>query len=95
VSTKEPAEVPVEQTVAELLETVRALTERVARLESSLQEQEAAGIPEEVVIAITAAVAAFLGHRAKVTQLHYRTGAAYAQQGRAVVQGHHDTHIPR
>jgi methylmalonyl-CoA carboxyltransferase 12S subunit len=95
VSKKKPAEVPVEQTISELLETVRALSERVAQLESSLQEQEAAGIPEEVVIAISAAVAAFLGHRAKVKQLHYRTGAAYAQQGRAVVQGRHDTHTPR
>ena len=95
MSKKKRAEVPVEQTVADLLETVRALTERVTQLEASLQEQEAAGIPEEVVIAISAAVAAFLGHRAKVKQLHYRTGAAYAQQGRAVVQGRHDTHTPR
>ncbi len=92
---KGSAEVPVEQTLAELVEAVRALTVRVTELEASLQEQEAAGIPEEVVIAISAAVAAFLGHRAKVTQLHYRTGAAYAQQGRAVVQGRHDTHTPR
>jgi methylmalonyl-CoA carboxyltransferase 12S subunit len=89
------AESPVEQTVAELLETVRVLTERVAHLEAALQEQEAAGIPEEVVVAISAAVAAFLGHRAKITQLHYRTGAAYAQQGRAVVQGRHGTHLSR
>ena len=95
MSKKKKAEVPVEQTVADLLETVRALTERVTQLEASLQEQEAAGIPEEVVIAISAAVAAFLGHRAKVKQLHYRTGAAYAQQGRAVVQGRHDTHTTR
>ncbi len=84
-----------EQTIAELLEAVRALTERVTHLEASLQEQEAAGVPEEVVIAISAAVAAFLGHRAKIKQMHYRTGAAYAQQGRAVVQGRHDTQLPR
>ena len=88
---KKPIEVPVEATVAELLETVRELADRIAHLEASLEEQEAAGIPEEVVVAISAAVAAYLGHRAKVTQLHYRTGAAYAQQGRAVVQGRHDT----
>ena len=80
---KKPIEVPVEATVAELLETVRELADRVAHLEASLEEQEAAGIPEEVVVAISAAVAAYLGHRAKVTQLHYRTGAAYAQQARA------------
>ena len=84
-----------EQTIAELREAVRALTERVTHLEASLQEQEAAGVPEEVVIAISAAVAAFLGHRAKIKQMHYRTGAAYAQQGRAVVQGRHDTQLPR
>ena len=47
------------------------------------------------MIAISAAVAAFLGHRAKITQMHYRTGAAYAQQGRAVVQARHDTHSVR
>ncbi len=92
---KKPIEVPVEATVAELLETVRELADRVAELEASLEEQEAAGIPEEVVLAISAAVAAFLGHRAKVKQMHYRTGAAYAQQGRVVVQGRHDTHITR
>jgi methylmalonyl-CoA carboxyltransferase large subunit len=90
-----PTEIPVEQTVAELLETVRALTERVGQLEASLHEQEAAGVPEEVVIAISAAVAAYLGHRAKIKQLHYRTGATWAQQGRAVVQGRHDTHPTR
>jgi methylmalonyl-CoA carboxyltransferase 12S subunit len=89
------ADVPVEQTLAELLETVRALTERVAQLEAGLQEQEAAGVPEEVVLAISAAVAAFLGHRAKIKQMHYRTGASWAQQGRAVVQGRHDTQLAR
>ena len=48
------------------------------------------------MIAISAAVAAFLGHRAKIKQMHYRTGAAYAQQGRAaVVQARHVTHRVR
>jgi methylmalonyl-CoA carboxyltransferase 12S subunit len=84
-----------EQTLAELVEAVRALTERVGQLERSLQEQEAAGVPEEVVLAISAAVAAYLGHRAKVKQVHFRTGAAYAQLGRAVVQGRHDIHVSR
>jgi methylmalonyl-CoA carboxyltransferase 12S subunit len=88
-------DLPVEQTVAELLETVRALTERVAHLEASLQEQEAAGVPEEVVLAISAAVAAYFGHRAKIKQMHYRTGASWAQQGRAVVQGRRDTQLTR
>jgi methylmalonyl-CoA carboxyltransferase large subunit len=92
---KKPVEVPLEATLAELTESVRVLADRVARLEASLEEQEAAGVPEEVVIAISAAVAAYLGHRAKIKQVHYRTGATWAQQGRAVVQGRHDPHPTR
>ena len=88
-------EAAAEPTLAEVLDAVRALNERIDRLEASLHEQEAAGVPEEVVIAISAAVAAYLGHRAKIKQLHYRTGATWAQQGRAVVQGRHDTHPAR
>ena len=96
MSTGTSGEPPTEQTLAELVEAIRTLTERVDELEQSLQEQEAAGVPEEVVLAISAAVAAYLGHRAKVKQVHYRTGAAYAQQGRAVVQGRHgSTHGAR
>ena len=96
MSTGTSGEPPTEQTLAELVEAIRTLTERVDHLEQSLQEQEAAGVPEEVVLAISAAVAAYLGHRAKVKQVHYRTGAAYAQQGRAVVQGRHgSTHGAR
>ena len=33
-----------------------------------------------------------LKNRAKVKKVHYRTGQAYAQQGRVVVQGHHNIH---
>ena len=80
-----------DQTVAELLDAVRALTERVDRLEAELRDARASvPVPEDVLIAISAAVAAYLGHRAKVKQVHYRTGAAWAQQGRVVVQGRHD-----
>jgi methylmalonyl-CoA carboxyltransferase large subunit len=95
VSTGTSGQPPTEQTLAELVEAVRTLTARVDQLEHSLQEQEAAGVPEEVVLAISAAVTAYLGHRAKVKQIHYRTGAAYAQLGRAVVQGRHGTHGSR
>ena len=82
----------------ELLVAVRELTERVAVLEAEVaavrarQEQD---IPEEVVLAISAAVASFLGHRAKIKQVHYRTGQAWAQQGRVAVQGHRIIHGAR
>jgi methylmalonyl-CoA carboxyltransferase 12S subunit len=87
---------PPEATPAELAATLRALVERVERLEAELDALRGASVapevPEDVVIAVSAAVAAFLGHRAKVKQVHYRTGQAWAQQGRAVVQGHHNIH---
>jgi methylmalonyl-CoA carboxyltransferase large subunit len=72
VSKKKKATTPPveQQTLAELAEAVRVLTDRVAELEASLEEQEAAGIPVEVVLAISAGVAAFLGHRAKVKEKH-------------------------
>ncbi len=86
-------------TAGELLAAVRALTDRVEQLESELAALRAITpapeVSEDVVVAISAAVAAFLGHRAKVKQVHYRTGAAYAQQGRAVVQGRHNIHGSR
>ncbi|HEY0952363.1 hypothetical protein [Nocardioides sp.] len=82
----------------ELLAAVRELTERVAALEAEVaavrarQEQD---VPEEVALAISAAVAAYLGHRAKIKQVHYRTGQAWAQQGRVAVQGHRIIHGAR
>ena len=88
---------PEGQTVAELLEAVRSLSERVAHLEAELAQrrEENPGVPDDVAIAISAAVAAFLGHRAKIKQMHYRTGQAWAQQGRVVVQGRHNIHGSR
>ena len=85
------------QSVAELVEAVRSLSERVAQLEAELAQRRAQnpGVPEDVAIAISAAVAAFLGHRAKIKQMHYRTGQAWAQQGRVVVQAHHNIQRPR
>ena len=85
-----------EPTVAELLDLVRSLSQRVEQLEALVARQPPAPeVPEDVVLAISAAVAAFLGHRAKVKQVHYRTGEAYAQQGRAVVQGRHNVYGSR
>jgi methylmalonyl-CoA carboxyltransferase 12S subunit len=87
-------DLPEGATTAELLAAVRALAERVEQLEGELEavrrRTSEPGVPDDVVLAISAAVAAFLGHRAKVKQVHYRTGQAWAQQGRVVVQGQHN-----
>lgn len=90
---------PEGQTVAELLQAVRSLSERVAHLEAEAEvaqrREENPGVPDDVAIAISAAVAAFLGHRARIKQMHYRSGQAWAQQGRVVVQGRHNIHGSR
>ena len=88
---------PEGETVAELLQAVRSLSERVAHLEAELTQrrEENPGVPDDVAIAISAAVAAFLGHRARIKQMHYRSGQAWAQQGRVVVQGRHNIHGSR
>ncbi len=88
--------VPDEPTTAELVATVRTLATRIEHLEAELRAVRAElprqEVPEDVMVAISAAVAAFLGHRAKLKQVHYRTGQAWAQQGRVAVQGHHVIH---
>jgi len=85
-----------EPTTAELLDTVRTLAARVESLEAELAAVRAAmptpEVSEEVVIAISAAVAAFLGKRARLKQVRYRSSAAWTQQGRAAVQGHQIIH---
>lgn len=81
--------------LAALLTQMSQFGQRLDKLEQRLdmlQAQQAADIPEDVVIAISAAVSAFLGHNAKVKQIHFRSGAAWAQQGRVAVQGHRVLH---
>lgn len=87
---------PSDHVVAELLETVRALSHRVEHLEAELASVRASvpepEVPEDVVIAISAAVAAFLGHRARLTAVHFRSGHAWSQQGRDAVHHHTVVH---
>jgi methylmalonyl-CoA carboxyltransferase large subunit len=50
------------------------------------------GISEDVVLAISAAVAAFLGVRARIRQIRLITSPAWAQQGRVSIQASHRLH---
>jgi methylmalonyl-CoA carboxyltransferase large subunit len=49
----------------------------------------AQGVTPEIVVAITAAVAAFLGKRATIHQIRLTGTTAWAMQGRATVQASH------
>ena len=65
---------------AQLLAAVNRLTERVESLEAevkSIKLLNAQNVPEETVVAIAAAVAAYLGHRAKRRQAHFTRSASW------------------
>ena len=88
-------------TVVDLEAQIAELTRRLAELESRnapatpVAVQQAApapaveGITEEEVLAISAAVAAFLGVRAHIRQIRLVSGNAWAQQGRVSIQASH------
>ena len=74
----------------ELLAAIAALTARVDSLESELAAVRAElprpEVPPEVVMAISAAVAAFLGHRARLKAVRYSSSPAWQAQYRTAVQ---------
>jgi methylmalonyl-CoA carboxyltransferase large subunit len=81
--TNEPAEV-----VAELKALVVELAARVQKLEEEAAQRHPE-VSESVLLAISAACAAYLGERAKVKQVHLRRGGTWATQGLATVQQQH------
>lgn len=91
--------------VIELIDGLRKqlalLNERVARLEGPRAaasaappsaESEPTDISQEELIAISAAVAAFLGIRAHIKQIRLIGSRAWAQEGRVSIQASHRLH---
>jgi methylmalonyl-CoA carboxyltransferase 12S subunit len=77
-------------TTEDLLARIEELTRRVEWLEASVDGPHApTTVPPDVVLAISAAVAAYLGKRARVRQIHLSGGMSWAQAGRAAVMASH------
>jgi methylmalonyl-CoA carboxyltransferase large subunit len=76
------------QTIAELKALVGELAARVQKLEEQA-DQRHPEVSENVLLAISAACAAYLGERAKVKQVHLRRGGGWATQGLATAQQQH------
>lgn len=79
-------------TVVELKALVAELVARVQTLEEQAARRHPE-VSEDVLLAISAACAAYLGKRATIKQVHLRRGETWASQGRtAVQQSHADLH---
>ncbi|MCW3158968.1 hypothetical protein [Micropruina sonneratiae] len=80
---------------AELLSMVRALTDKVTALEVEIKELRLlhADVPEETMVAIAAAVAAYLGHRAKRRQASFSKSAIWQSGTRRRQHAHEPLHL--
>ncbi len=80
--------------IAEMRAEITALTSRVNALELAAAKLAATPAPvsEEDMVAISAAVAAFLGVRARIRQVRLVHSSAWAQVGRMGTHASHHTH---
>jgi methylmalonyl-CoA carboxyltransferase 12S subunit len=91
----------VSNALGALRQELTRLSERVAALEAATgatprapvavpPATAAEGLSEELVVVISAAIAAFLGKRPHIRQIRLLGAAAWAQQGRVTIQASHD-----
>ncbi|MEI2732200.1 MAG: hypothetical protein V9G08_09425 [Dermatophilaceae bacterium] len=95
---------PTRPDVTELTRVVADLQKRVGRLEAELagtkrKLAEHGPVPFDTILAITGAVAAYLGKKATVRQIHYSSGASWTRSGRSAIHrshaiDHRSTHTP-
>jgi methylmalonyl-CoA carboxyltransferase 12S subunit len=81
--------VSLENEIAELRQRVEKLEALLAAAKPAPVVEAKQEIAPEIVLAISAAVAAFLGKRATIRQIHLSGSSAWAAQGRATVQASH------
>jgi len=84
----------IRQDLADLGERVAALEAVVgakpaAAVPAASKKAEPEGLSEELVLVISAAIAAFLGMKPHIRQIRLLGAAAWAQQGRATIQASH------
>lgn len=87
----------IEDLLSQLRDEVARLNSRVAALEARVGGQPAgadpgpsAAISGETVLAISAAVAAYLGVKPHIRQIRLLSSHSWAQQGRATIQASHE-----
>ncbi|APT84264.1 hypothetical protein [Corynebacterium aquilae] len=73
----------------QLLAELKSLHSRLDQVEAELADLKARSeqeIPEDVLLAISAAVSAYLGNKGKVRAVHFSRHRTWAAQGRQAVQ---------
>jgi methylmalonyl-CoA carboxyltransferase large subunit len=92
--------------LARLTEAVEALRRELARLGDRVAALEgvhepaappapaADGLSEELVLVISAAIAAYLGKKPHIRQIRLLRSDAWAQHGRATIQASHVLQVP-
>lgn len=88
VTNQSVADVSNQGGAEELKALVEQLGARVVLLEEELAGRRAE-VGEDVLLAISAACAAYLGKRATIKHVHLRRGSAWASAGRSAVQHSH------
>lgn len=78
--------------IAQLRDELTTLKSRVSALERQAAKAATASPSEEEMLAISAAVAAFLGVRARIRQVRLVHSSAWAQVGRMGTHASHHTH---
>jgi methylmalonyl-CoA carboxyltransferase large subunit len=78
--------------ITQLREELTALKRRVGELERQAAKAAPAAPSEEEMLAIAAAVAAFLGVRARIRQVRLVHSSVWAQVGRIGTHASHHTH---
>lgn len=85
--------------VEALREEVSGLSQRVANLEATPALRPSVEteplLSEELVLTISAAIAAYLGVKPRVRQIRLLGSASWAQQGRATIQASHRLSVQR
>lgn len=69
---------------------IATLNKRVAALESQMGcvQGDTQGVDEDVLTAISAAVAAYLGNDGSVEAVHYAPSSSWVRAGRRALQNH-------
>jgi len=84
----------IRQDLTHLGERVAALeaaagVKRAAAVPAAAPKAEPEGLSEELILVLSAAIAAFLGMKPHIRQIRLLGTAAWAQQGRATIQASH------